>query len=135
MLATPSLRSVRMILQEIWRSCVKMVTGTLAPVYEIADDVPCKEIVAYCWETGNMIMLTDTSTGDDIEAWCGRCGKKYEGSRVDMKRKFTQDNVRREKTFEVNEAIGSENSMTGSFKRDRIMGQVLRSKELEASNA
>ncbi|GKF69860.1 hypothetical protein Tco_0202917, partial [Tanacetum coccineum] len=45
----------------------------------------------------------------------GRCIKKYEGFRVDVKRKSIEDKVRREKVFEVEEALNIENSRASSF--------------------
>ncbi|GJZ82654.1 zinc finger, CCHC-type containing protein [Tanacetum coccineum] len=45
----------------------------------------------------------------------GRCIKKYEGFRVDVKRKSIEDKVCREKVFEVEEALNIENSRASSF--------------------
>lgn len=41
--------------------------------------------------------------------------KKYEGSRVNVKRKSTEDKVRCEKVFEVDGALDYENSRASSF--------------------
>ena len=41
--------------------------------------------------------------------------QKNESSRVNVKRKSTEDKVRREKVFEVDEALDSENSRASSF--------------------
>ncbi|GKD50325.1 hypothetical protein Tco_1279301 [Tanacetum coccineum] len=41
--------------------------------------------------------------------------KKYEGFRVDVKRKSIEDKVRRDKVFEVEEALNIENSRASSF--------------------
>ncbi|GJS40586.1 hypothetical protein Tco_0565629 [Tanacetum coccineum] len=46
---------------------------------------------------------------------CGRHVKKDEGSRVNVKRKSTKDKVHRDKMFEVDEALDSDNSKTSSF--------------------
>ncbi|GJV50101.1 hypothetical protein Tco_1440313 [Tanacetum coccineum] len=54
--------------------------------------------------------------GSWIDRWeYGRCIKKYEGFRVDVKRKSIEDKVRREKVFEVEEALNIENSRASSF--------------------
>ncbi|GKE60239.1 hypothetical protein Tco_1510606, partial [Tanacetum coccineum] len=54
--------------------------------------------------------------GSWIDHWeYGRCIKKYEGFRVDVKRKSIEDKVRREKVFEVDEALNIENSRASSF--------------------
>ncbi|GKA57300.1 RNA-directed DNA polymerase [Tanacetum coccineum] len=54
--------------------------------------------------------------GSWIDRWeYGRCIKKYEGFRVDVKRKSIEDKVRREKVFEVDEALNIENSRESSF--------------------
>nr|GEV04109.1 zf-CCHC domain-containing protein [Tanacetum cinerariifolium] len=46
-----------------------------------------------------------------IDRWeYGRCIKKYEGFRLDMKRKSIEDKVRREKVFKVDETLNIENS-------------------------
>ncbi|GJU45290.1 hypothetical protein Tco_1202556 [Tanacetum coccineum] len=45
----------------------------------------------------------------------GRRVKRYEGFRVDVKRKFIEDKVRREKVFEVDEAIDIDNLRASSF--------------------
>nr|GEW09716.1 RNA-directed DNA polymerase [Tanacetum cinerariifolium] len=51
-----------------------------------------------------------------IDRWeYGRRIKKYEGFRVDVKRKSIKDKVLREKVFEVNEALNIENSRASSF--------------------
>nr|GEU92317.1 putative nucleotidyltransferase, ribonuclease H [Tanacetum cinerariifolium] len=51
-----------------------------------------------------------------IDSWeYGRRVKKYEGFRVDVKRKSIEDTVRREKVFEVDEALDIENSRASSF--------------------
>ncbi|GKA22794.1 putative nucleotidyltransferase, ribonuclease H [Tanacetum coccineum] len=53
--------------------------------------------------------------GSWIDRWgCGRRVKKYEGFRVDVKRKSNEDKVRRE-VFEVDEALAIENSRASSF--------------------
>ncbi|GJS46474.1 hypothetical protein Tco_0596595 [Tanacetum coccineum] len=53
--------------------------------------------------------------GSWIDHWeYGRRVKKYEGFRVDVKRKFNEDKVRRE-VFEVDEALAIENSRVISF--------------------
>ena len=44
-----------------------------------------------------------------------------------MKRNYTEDKVRCEKVFEVNEAIDGENSKASSF---QMMGTGLRSKDI-----
>ena len=47
---------------------------------------------------------------------CGRRVKKHkESTRVNVKRKSIEDKVRREKVFEVDEALDSENSRASSF--------------------
>ncbi|GJS95323.1 transposon ty3-I gag-pol polyprotein [Tanacetum coccineum] len=54
--------------------------------------------------------------GSWIDRWeYGRCIKKYEGFRVDVKRKSIEDKVRREKVFEVDEALNIKNSRASSF--------------------
>ncbi|GJX41755.1 putative nucleotidyltransferase, ribonuclease H [Tanacetum coccineum] len=51
-----------------------------------------------------------------IDSWeYGRRVKKYEGFRVDVKRKSIKDKVRCEKVFEVEEALNIENSRANSF--------------------
>ncbi|GJT25422.1 transposon ty3-I gag-pol polyprotein [Tanacetum coccineum] len=60
-----------------------------------------------------------------IDRWeYGRCIKKYEGFRVDVKRKSIEDNVRREKVFEVDKALNIENS--------RILPEVRNNKVADA---
>ncbi|GJS54909.1 putative nucleotidyltransferase, ribonuclease H [Tanacetum coccineum] len=46
--------------------------------------------------------------------------KKHEGFRVDVKRKSIEDKVRREKVFEVHEALNIENSRASSFQEREI---------------
>nr|GEU63691.1 hypothetical protein [Tanacetum cinerariifolium] len=54
--------------------------------------------------------------GSWIDRWeYGRRVKKYEGFRVDVKCKSIEDKVRREKVFEVDEALDTENSRASSF--------------------
>ncbi|GJT82494.1 transposon ty3-I gag-pol polyprotein [Tanacetum coccineum] len=54
--------------------------------------------------------------GSWIDHWeYGRCIKKYEGFRVDVKRKSIEDKVRREKVFEVDDALNIEISRASSF--------------------
>ncbi|GKE59388.1 hypothetical protein Tco_1498573, partial [Tanacetum coccineum] len=54
--------------------------------------------------------------GSWIDRWeYGRRIKKYEGFRVDVKRKSIEDKVHREKVFEVDEALNNENSRASSF--------------------
>ncbi|GJS93295.1 hypothetical protein Tco_0800263 [Tanacetum coccineum] len=49
--------------------------------------------------------------GSWIDSWeYGRRIKKYEGFRVDVKRKSIEDKVHREKVFEVDEALNIENT-------------------------
>ncbi|GJT86362.1 transposon ty3-I gag-pol polyprotein, partial [Tanacetum coccineum] len=45
----------------------------------------------------------------------GRRVKKYEGFQVDVKRKSIEDKVRRQKVFDVDEALNIENSRASSF--------------------
>lgn len=58
-----------------------------------------------------------------VDQW--ECGKKYEGSRVNAKRKSTEDKVRREKVFEVDEALDSENTRASSFLSEGGMMRTL----------
>ncbi|GKD60302.1 putative nucleotidyltransferase, ribonuclease H, partial [Tanacetum coccineum] len=54
--------------------------------------------------------------GSWIDRWeYGRRVKRYKGFRVDVKRKSIEDRVRREKVFEVDEALDIENSRVSSF--------------------
>nr|GEZ39012.1 hypothetical protein [Tanacetum cinerariifolium] len=51
-----------------------------------------------------------------IDHWeYGRCVKKYEGFRVDVKCRSIKDKVRREKVFEVDDVLYIENSRASSF--------------------
>jgi hypothetical protein len=51
-----------------------------------------------------------------VDRWeCGRRVKKDESFRVNVKRKSTQDKVRRERLFEVDESLDSENSRASAF--------------------
>ncbi|GJV57599.1 putative nucleotidyltransferase, ribonuclease H [Tanacetum coccineum] len=70
--------------------------------------------------TENLVVADKEHTtrcfGSWIDRWeYGRCIKKYEGFRVDVKRKSIEDKVRREKVFEVDEALNIENSRASSF--------------------
>jgi hypothetical protein len=59
---------------------------------------------------------TTLGLGSWVDHWeCGRHVKKYEDSRVNVKRKSTQDKVRRERLFGVDEALDRENSRASSF--------------------
>ncbi|GJZ71856.1 RNA-directed DNA polymerase, eukaryota [Tanacetum coccineum] len=75
--------------------------------------------------------------GSWIDRWqYGRCIKKYEGFRVDVKRKSIKDKVRREKVFEVDEALNIENSRTSFFQtlpevRNNKVENVFQEYELE----
>ncbi|GJV61756.1 hypothetical protein Tco_1467856 [Tanacetum coccineum] len=54
--------------------------------------------------------------GSWVDRWeYGRRVKKYEGFRVDVKRKSIKDKVHREKVFDVDEALDIENSRASSF--------------------
>ncbi|GJY23637.1 hypothetical protein Tco_0397295 [Tanacetum coccineum] len=59
--------------------------------------------------------LEDEATSSKLLKECGKRVKKYGGSRVNVKRKSTQDQVPRKKMFEVDEAIDGENSRASSF--------------------
>nr|GEY37456.1 hypothetical protein [Tanacetum cinerariifolium] len=59
-------------------------------------------------------LKTDFECFHDLNEY-GRRVKKYEGFRVDVKRKSTEVKVRREKVFEVDESLDIENSRASSF--------------------
>ncbi|GJX92006.1 hypothetical protein Tco_0345332 [Tanacetum coccineum] len=70
--------------------------------------------------TKNLVVADKEHTtrcfGSWIDSWeYGRCIKKYEGFRVDVKRKYIEDKVHREKVFEVEEALNIKNSRASSF--------------------
>ncbi|GKC30688.1 hypothetical protein Tco_1037982, partial [Tanacetum coccineum] len=70
--------------------------------------------------TENLVVADKEHTtrcfGSWINRWeYGKCIKKYEGFRVDVKRKSIEDKVRREKVFEVEEVLNIENSRASSF--------------------
>ena len=60
---------------------------------------------------------TNRCLGSWVDHWeCGRRVKKHkESTRVNVKRKSTQDKVRRERLFEIDEVFDSENSRASSF--------------------
>nr|GFB59576.1 transposon Ty3-I Gag-Pol polyprotein [Tanacetum cinerariifolium] len=69
-----------------------------------------------------------------VDRWeYGRHVKKYEGFRVDVKRKFIEDKVRREKVFEVDKALDIENSRASSSKNNKVADALSRKTTLLVS--
>ena len=64
--------------------------------------------------SNNLVIVDKQYTTQCLGSWidCWDCARrlKNEGSRVNVKCKSTEDKVRHEKTFEVDETIDSENS-------------------------
>ncbi|GKE35775.1 hypothetical protein Tco_1455097, partial [Tanacetum coccineum] len=94
----------------------KIVKAEVKVKEKIIKAETCEEIMGFNDDEDVKGFVCDLDYGSWIDSWeYGRRVKKYEGFRVDVKRKSIEDKVHREKVFEVDEALNIENSRASSL--------------------